>query len=175
MWRAISDLLFGFVPPQSQETKKQSGDTGRTGPSTQFIKNPTTLDPILLYHGSKCKQTKQKNSSAFLWALFLTILCDHYKFFSFFPFQNANMPGSNCVIKCGNSFKKKKALFQEQSRGPNQLIIKFFFISKPRAAYITNWEETLNYCRASQLCGVLVFMFCGFMIVFLKHHENTSS
>lgn len=59
------------------------------------------------------------------------------------------MPGSNCVIKRGNSRKKKHYFKNGVSRGPNWLIIKFFFISKPRATYITNWEETLNYCRAS--------------------------
>ena len=68
-----------------------------------YIENQDILEPILLYHASKCKQTKEQGSKDCLWAHIFTFLRDYYiisynyYIFSFFC-QNTNITGLNCTI-----------------------------------------------------------------------------
>ena len=47
-------------------------------------KNQAILEPILLYRGSKCKQTKEKASEDSLRTHIFTFLCDYCERFFFF-------------------------------------------------------------------------------------------
>ena len=50
-----------------------------------YVENQATLEPILLYHASKYKQTKEQGSKDCLWTYIFTFLRDYYTlFFSFF-------------------------------------------------------------------------------------------
>ena len=77
--------------------------------SCVYVQKKAILEPILLYHASKCKQTKKMGSEDCLWTVY--VYC-HTFFFSFFC-QNANITGSNCaIIGCNLSKKHKLALSQ---------------------------------------------------------------
>ena len=49
-----------------------------------YVENQATLEPILLYHASKCKQTKEQGSKDCLWTHIFTFLRDYYTFFFLF-------------------------------------------------------------------------------------------
>ena len=79
------------------------------------------LEPILFYHASKCKQTKEKGSEDSLWTHNFTFLCDCCQLFFFFV-QDANKPESKCPIKRYNLSKTHElALNKTQSRESNYL------------------------------------------------------
>ena len=78
-----------------------------------YVDNQAILEPILLYRGSKCKQTKDQGREDWLWTnifyLFYKIIVS---FFSFFC-QNTNKRRSNCaIIDCNCSKKHKLILYK---------------------------------------------------------------
>ena len=49
-----------------------------------YVENQATLEPILLYRASKCKQNKKQGSEDCLWTHIFTFSSDYCQFFFFF-------------------------------------------------------------------------------------------
>ena len=86
-----------------------------------YVENQAMLELILLYRGSKCKQTKEQGSedclSTHTFYKIIVRLC-----------EDANKGRSSCdVIGCNLSKKHKLTLYKTLSGEPNYVDHKFFF------------------------------------------------
>ena len=105
----------------SHKKKKDSLETqAELAVLRSYVENQATLEPILLYRASKCKQTKELGKRGLFmdpyFNLFIRLLSVSFIFFC----QDKNKTRSNCAIMgCNLSKKYKLTLYKSQNGEPN--------------------------------------------------------
>ena len=72
----VAPLKFLDHKKQHGHKKRKDNLKTRAQPAVLciYVENQAVLDPILLYHASKCKQTKEQGSEDCLWTHIFTFL-----------------------------------------------------------------------------------------------------